>query len=191
MKEIELKILEINEEKIVNKLKTIGAKHVGTCFSVDKAFDFPDKRIKKAGDLLRLRTMGDKVELCYKDNRQEIDGFQIADEYEVNLTDYKTAEVILNKIGVKAYRRREKIRTTYEWDDLKFEIDKYPEIPAYMEIEGSKGDINVALKDLGYTIEDTTNITATQVLKQYGADHNKQKFSAKQLKERDITQTMV
>ena len=51
------------------------------------------------------------------------------------------------------------------------------ENPTFLEIEGSKEDILEALDYLGYTMEDTTDMTGTEVLKHYGQDTAFQKFT--------------
>ena len=64
----------------------------------------------------------------------------------------------------------------FKLEKLKIEIDKYPSIPAYLEIEGSKKEIENLLKRLGYKLSQTTNMNATSVLKYYNVNPNFQKF---------------
>lgn len=186
MQEIELKILEVDEEKIQNKLKEIGATCFGTYFIKDKCFDFPDSTIRKADEIFRIRAIGERIELTYKDGRQIKDGIQFVEETELEIKNLDKMEKILEKIGLSVYMYREKIRIKYKKEGTNFDIDIHPDIPAYMEIEGTPESINQALKKLGYTKEDTTIKTATEVLASYGANTSKQIFDKETLVKRGL-----
>ena len=66
MKEIEIKILDINPEKIRKKLLELGAEKVFDGEVHVISFDLPDERLNKAGQHLRVRKVGKQVELCLK-----------------------------------------------------------------------------------------------------------------------------
>ena len=96
---------------------------------------------------------------------------RISEEIETDVADYKVVEAILNKLGLSAYCSRKKIRTSFKKGNVKFEIDEYTSIPPYLEIEGkNKKDILHAVNLLRYTMDDTTVMTATEVLRHYGID---------------------
>ena len=175
-KEIELKILAVDLPDIKKKLSALGAKEKPEILVSEKALDFPDRKIKQNGGLFRLRQRGDKTELTYKDNLSLAKGFLTHDEYEITVSDFAVMEQILRKLGFKCFKDREKKRTSFTLDKLHFEIDKYPDIPPYLEIEGSKDNIERIVKKLGYSMSETTNLTATQVLKKYRVNSNIQKF---------------
>ena len=46
----------------------------------------------------------------------------------------------LEKVGLKAMRRLEKYRHTFELGDVTVDIDTWPKIPVYMEVEGPSVD---------------------------------------------------
>ncbi|RMF55698.1 hypothetical protein D6745_01290 [Candidatus Woesearchaeota archaeon] len=60
MNEVEVKILEIDAEKVRKKLEELGAKKVyeGKVDSI--IHDFDDERLKSEGLMLRLRSFGKK-----------------------------------------------------------------------------------------------------------------------------------
>lgn len=170
MQEIELKILNIDKQKTVERLGKMGAEFVEQVKIHDKQFDFPDGRIKQADELLRLRLIGDRGEIAYKDKRRSEDGFKIVEETETHIQDVAAMEKILRKLGLDSKYDREKIRISFKKGNVKFEIDQYPKIPTYIEMEGPKEEITPAVEWLGYAMSDTTDMTATQVLKSYGVD---------------------
>ena len=177
MKEIELKVLEIDVKKIIKKLVSLGAKKIlSKTFFVEKAFDLEDKRITKNNNLLRLRQEGKKTYLTYKYKENKGKIFRMADETEVEVSNFTDVEQILKLIGFNCYRVREKWRTTYEIDQVKVEVDQYPKIPIYLEFEGSIKGIKKVLRVLEIDIKIATPMTATQVIRHYGFDPNNLKF---------------
>ena len=176
MKEIEIKILNINEKEITKKLLKLGAKKISTKLIIEKHFDFNDNKISKNKESFRLRKIGDKVELTYKNSGTKDKNFKIREETEIELKDFKTMNKIIQKLGLKCIKYREKKRTSFKLNKLKFEIDKYPKIPSYLEIEGSKKDIKEILKLLGFNINQTVSFGATKVLEYYKANSKFQRF---------------
>ena len=87
MKEIEVKILEIDVEEIEKKLKKMEAEKVFEGEVVSIYFDFPDKLLEREGKILRLRQKGDKVILTYKELISK-DEAKIMDEYELTIDDF-------------------------------------------------------------------------------------------------------
>jgi len=176
MLEIELKILEINPQEIEAKLLCLGAKKEGTVLVVDKSFDFSNRFLHKKRQLLRLRALGDKFFLTHKKKTQENKIFKIIEETETKIGDIKVMENILKKLGMRVVKCREKRRTSFVLGKARCEIDQYPLIPPYLEIEGSKKDIISILKKLGYSLKDTTTKSASKVLKKYNVDSKFLKF---------------
>lgn len=175
MEEIEIKVLNIDVKDISKKILNFGAEKVSENLIIEKHFDFDDKRLSKRGDLFRVRKVDDKVEIAYK-ALKGIDEFSIYDEIETGVGDFDRIVSIIERVGMKCVRYREKRRTSFRKGDLKFEIDKYPDIPAYLEIEGDGKNIKKALRS--FLIEDSNvaRINATQVLKLYNVNSNYQRF---------------
>ena len=178
-KEIEIKILEINVEEMHRKLIRLGARKIDHCLVHERIYDFPNNRIKKKDDIFRIRQCGKRTEVTYKSNSQKDEDFLEHDEYETTVANFDTMCKIAELLGMEVVKDREKKRTSYIWRNVKFEIDKYPTIPPYLEIEATKKDIKIALKKLGYSMKDTTNMASTKVLKYYKKNPNYQTFSRK------------
>ena len=95
---------------------------------------------------------------------------RIVEETETQIYDAKIMESILKKIGLQIVKHREKKRTSFILGNARCEIDQYPQIPPYMEIEGSEKDILDIIGKLGYSLKDTTKMSASKVLKKYKID---------------------
>ena len=52
------------------------------------------------------------------------------------MSDLEKCSEFLERIGLKAMRKLEKFRHTWRLDDVSVDIDTWPKIPTYAEIEG-------------------------------------------------------
>lgn len=136
IKELELKFLEIDKEAIVGKLISKGATLTVDSILKTVYFDTEDSQIFKKNELLRVRTFGDKVELCRKVNMRIEDDCKVYDEVEVFVSDFDETVRFLESLGYKKVIEYEKKRTEYKLPDgSKFEIDEIPTVPVFLEIE--------------------------------------------------------
>lgn len=171
MKEIEVKILEINPEEIKKKLLDLGAKRIGENKFAATIFDFEDGRIRKRGELLRLRKIGDKVELTYKSKEYKESDFKTAEEFETTVTDFNDMLKIFEKLGLKQTMYYEKIRESFKLNNAKIEIDTYPKIPTFIEIEApTEEEVEKTVKILGFDMKNTTKKVLPEVAKLYNVD---------------------
>ena len=158
MKEIEIKILDIDRKEIEEKLASLGAEKVFEGEVNALFFDFEDRSIRRSNRTVRLRRMGDKCFLTVKSPVAH-DDVKIKDEYETEVSDIDSARHILESIGMSVWIEMKKHRTTFRTDDASFEIDKhqdkYKHIPEFLEIES--GDIETIYRYaeiLGFSKED-------------------------------------
>lgn len=168
MIETEIKILNINKEQVERALHTLGAEQKGNFFIVEKAFDFPKKSGMKLPGLLRLRKVNERVELCFKEKILASENFKIQEETETTVENFETTVKIFTSMGLEEKRHREKRRISYVLENTKIEIDEYPHIPVYMEIEGTEETIPKVVALLGYSMKDTCTLTASEVIEQHG-----------------------
>ncbi|MDP4008357.1 MAG: class IV adenylate cyclase [Candidatus Peregrinibacteria bacterium] len=179
MKELELKFLEVDREDLVKRL--IGA---GAVLKVDDIlktvyFDTPDQKIMRSGDLLRVRTFGEKIELCWKDNMRLEDGCKVYDETEVHVSDFENTVKILQSLGYVQAIYFEKKRTEYILaDGSKFEIDELPGVPVFVEIEAENAArISELAREFNLEKYETSHLTGEELIKQkYGIELNGLKF---------------
>ena len=87
---------------------------------------------------IRLRQNGDKVELTVKYiyNTNKDYNIDQVKEIEINVSDFDTANQLIEELGYISKKLVEKKRTSYKLNDLCIEIDEWPLIPPYIEIEG-------------------------------------------------------
>jgi adenylate cyclase, class 2 len=164
--EIEVKILNINVEEIKKKLVEIGAENVAKKNQRRNIYSVIPGKINP---WLRLRDEGNKVTLTLKHVlNDEIDGTQ---ESEVIVDDFEKTNLILNKLGFFRKFYQENKRESYVLNNVEIEIDTWPMIPAYLEVEGqSKEEIEKMVQLLGFTMEQTTSINVKKVYLKYGID---------------------
>ena len=129
--EYEVRVLEIDVEKLIGKLEKLGAKKIGDWNQRRYVYDLQEYSKSK---WIRLRTNGEKTTLTYKEIKvQTIDG---TEEIEFEIKDFDTANEFLQKIGFKNGRYQENHRIRYILNGVELDIDTWPMIPTYLEIEG-------------------------------------------------------
>jgi predicted adenylyl cyclase CyaB len=171
MLEIEIKILEINKEEIIKKiLATEGTLVTPQRLLVAQKFDTPNKDIKNKNNLFRIRKDGEKVEVTYKINRNQDDGFRKAEEIQTTVGDFETMQNIILALGFVPTQYQEKKRTTYSLCKTLVEIDELPNIPAYIEVEGEEKNISEVVQLLGFLPEEISTLSASDVLRHYNVD---------------------
>ncbi len=184
MEEIEVKFLNIDAVKIENKLKDIGAEKVFEKLYRRKVFDYPDLRLNNRGAWVRLRDEGDKITLTFKQRL----GIKIHDsktilysvtndegmeEIEIKVEDFEKTGQILTKIGLKEKLYEENRRIRYQLNNIEFDIDFWPQLEPYLEIEApSWEEIDKAVKLLGLNPADKKIFSTYQVYQLKGIDEN-------------------
>ncbi|MGD6850469.1 MAG: class IV adenylate cyclase [Candidatus Bathyarchaeia archaeon] len=170
MKEVEVKILEINREKIVKILSESGALKVFDSDILTIFLDFPDNQIHKRRDVLRLRKEGDKSELTYK-KIEENQAVKQAQEYAVEISDIETTQTILQNLGLGVTQKMNKHRLSYKIGSVRFDIDRYTGefgfIPEFLEIEGPEDGIKKYAKLLGFQGRDCLPWSTDELIRHY------------------------
>ena len=171
MKEIEVKILDIDRKKIEKKLRSLGAKKIFDGRIDARFFDFKNMPVKRAKNHFRLRKEGNTTKLTFKVHVSKKKA-KINKEYEVEVSDFETMKAILELLGLHVWKRMTKRRISYMLKGTRFEIDryagKYSFIPEFLEIEAK--DIKTIYryaKLLGFRKEDCRPWTASDLRKYY------------------------
>ena len=157
MKEIEVKILEVDPEALVHKLGELGAEKTSEYDLEALFFDFPDGSLERARNLLRLRRSGELSWLTYKGYVAD-PGAKVREEWEVSVSDFSLARRILEALGLQARLRILKHRIAYRLNRASLAIDRHQEefarIPPLLEIEApSVEDVHAVARLLGFTPE--------------------------------------
>ena len=155
--EYEARVLEVDKEQLEKKLENIGAKKVADFDYKRRVYDVIPKTDKK---WIRLRTDGKTTTLTIKQIKKDaIDG---TEETEVEVSDFEETNKILNQLGFFEKGYQENKRTRYIYNDIELDIDTWPYIPTYLEIEGKDS------KDVEKMIEllelDKSKVTTLGVL---------------------------
>jgi len=171
MQEIEVKILEIDENKIIKKLENfadmISKDILLTTITFSNPYNDASVRLRKINN---ENIFAVKIKVPDKN-------FKIRKEYETRISNLNTFKKQLEILGYKQLLLQEKKRTTYKYKNSKIVIDKYPDIPAYIEIEGTKEEIKEIVDKLDYTIEDTTHINVYGLFERYDVDAKDLRFN--------------
>lgn len=172
MEEIEVKFLNIDKAMLEEKLLAIGAKKVGDYFYRRSVFDYADLRLDKDGAWVRLRDEGDKVMLSFK-QRLGVQGNTGNDEgmyeRETEVQDFNATADILRKIGLVDKFYFENKRTRYVLDSTEFDIDEWPLLSPYLEIEAKSWEaVDIAINLLGFDKEDAKKFSTTQIYELQG-----------------------
>lgn len=148
-KEIEVRFLEVDKNELVDKLIRLGAEDKGEDTLTEIIFYDTKLSWLKEKRFVRLRTIRDKTTLTYKENRgQTVDS---AHEIEFPVGDQKKMIELLEKVGLVAYRYQEKKRHSFSLSDTAIDIDTWPQIPSYVELEGkSENDLRQVSASLGF-----------------------------------------
>lgn len=134
--EYECTILDIDVDEVKSKLMSLGAEDKGEVLQRRYVYDFNPVDKNR---WIRLRTNGKKTTLTLKEikDRTAIGG---TNELEIVVDDFDMMNEILNKLGYKYRNYQENKRHSFELDGVNIEIDSWPLIPTYVEVEGSSED---------------------------------------------------
>ena len=161
--EIEERILEIDVDKIVKKLESLNAKKVGDWYQKRYVYDFNPKR---EDEWIRLRDTGMKITLTYKNvEKNTIDGTK---ELEIEVSNFEDTNDMLKILGYtpRAYQENKRIR--YILNEVEIDIDSWPMIPTYMEIEGKNEEaVNNMLEKLNVAKEKITTLNCDDIYKNF------------------------
>lgn len=159
--EIEATFLDINKEQLRKKLKALGAELLlpetlmrRTVFAIDQ------------NSYVRVRDEGNRITMSYKHlNELSLSGMK---EICLEVSDYQTAIDFLKACGLKPKSEQETYREEWRLGKVELDIDTWPWIPSFIEIEGaSEAEVVKAANQLGYEMADALYGAVDQVYKVY------------------------
>lgn len=180
--EFETQVLDINVDKMVEKLRALGAEEKEEVFQKRWVFDIACLNSEKPGlgEWIRVRQYGGKAEITYKNKKGT--GVSDTTEIEVEISDFDKMASILEKLGCfTGQYYQENKRKQFILGDLEFDIDQWPNIPAFLEIEGkSEEDVERGLKMLGLENGERGHFGLINIYERYGIkihDYKELKFN--------------
>lgn len=121
---------------------------------------------------VRLRKNNDNIELTvkhiYKKNNDDI---QKVGEVEIQVSDFEEANLLLNSLGIFKRNFQEKIRYSYEYKNACIEIDLWPMLEPYIEIECDDVElISDIIEKLGFSNSEIVSLNTEELYKRIGVD---------------------
>ncbi len=122
---------------------------------------------------LRLRREGDRKELILK---QLIHADRIKEELELSAeisdeSQWETIASYMKSIGLKKIIHQQKKRISYQYNNTRFDIDTWPSVPPYLEIEGNTEEaILNGVRLMGFDPKDATSMTGKEIFEKYSVD---------------------
>jgi adenylate cyclase class 2 len=164
--EFEAKVLGIEPDEVVGAILVLGGHRLGDRLMRRYAYDV---EVGDKSRWIRLRDSGDEVTLTVKEIAH--DGIDGTAETEVVVGDFETTNALLGRIGFKPKSYQENRRESFELQGAQLEIDRWPLIPPYLEIEGQSRDhvIEVAAA-LNIPEEQLTGENTTRIYARHGID---------------------
>lgn len=149
--EIETKVLDIDAGGVKEQLAALGAEEVqDTRLTVDWY------RLKGTGQgkdpwFLRIRSNSEgKHEVTWKAKSDIIGVVRKHKEINFLIQEPEQLADLFEEIGLEKYAHQEKNRVSFSYKDWRFDLDQYPAMPAFLEIEGeSEEHIKEAMRLLG------------------------------------------
>jgi adenylate cyclase class 2 len=154
--ETEVKISVPDLNVIATKLDSLGFHiHVGRAFEANTLYDTGNQALRAAGNILRLRQVGNRNVLTFKGQEQS-GPHKKREEIETEFDSSDAMQQILERLGYHPAFRYEKFRTEYKRsgdDQGVVTLDQTP-IGNFLELEGPPDWIDATARLLGFSPSD-------------------------------------
>lgn len=137
------KLTAAQRRKVLAKLKELGASFSHEDFEINELYG--GGVLEKKMAVLRVRKIGGKTILTYKERLKNASAIKHQIEHETEVTDAGEIEKIIESLGFKKAVVYEKRRQIWKLNDTEILLDELP-FGFYMEIEGSEKEIAGAEK---------------------------------------------
>jgi len=179
MQEVETKILNVNADQISNVLTQLGAKKLQDTKLIVSWFWPKGSKEGETPWFLRIRiyTNGES-EVTWKGNSDILGVSRKHKEINFRISNPEEIGDLFLEIGLEKYAYQEKLRTSWEHQNWRFDLDRYPKMPAYLEIEGKDEEhIQKAIKLLDLQNHKTSSEGERVLIQtEYGLDWYNMKF---------------
>lgn len=157
--ETEVKFLHPELHGLRQRLQSLGAQCQGRVFERNLVLDSPDRRLRREGRLLRLRSDGRGL-LTFKLPSEKRDGetFKVMEELESEVGDVRALERVFEHLGYLPALRYEKFRETWTLHGVHVLLDILP-FGSYLEMEGEREAIAALCSRLGLDLAEASAAT--------------------------------
>jgi len=168
--EFETQVLDVDVDNIKKRLKDLSATGGKRVFSRRWVFDLEKDKDGMCGKWIRVREMDGKTKITMKIKSGS--GITDTKEIEVSSDDFETtAKLFKNMDCFIDIVYQENYRTSFDLDGVEINIDEWPKVPAFLDIEASnEKDVHNALDKLGLIGKDAGHIGHVEIYKKYGFD---------------------
>ncbi len=138
-REIEVRFLGIDKGDLVRRLRAAGAQESPEYLLEETIFYDPDltwRDVEKR--FVRIRKQGEAIAMTYK--HRQSDALLGTEEIEFAVSDMERATLFVERLGLVAYRKQAKKRHSFTLDGATIDIDTWPTVPPYAELEGNSED---------------------------------------------------
>lgn len=150
--EIEAKMKVADLAPVRERVEAAGAKLIGDFIEHNLYFDTDDRSLLAADEGLRLRQTTDRNTgvatnmITFKGPRKH-GKLKSREETEVNVSDFTAAATLLENMGFTRVLSFEKRRESWFLSGCRIELDELPHLGTYVEIEGSRDDAVIKLRE--------------------------------------------
>jgi adenylate cyclase class 2 len=156
-------------DRLVSALRAVGAVDEGEVF--EENILFSGGALDPSRSVLRLRRIGERAILTYKERYPSDSAIKHQREDETEVADPDALVEILDALGFKPALVYEKKRHTWHFSGAEIVVDHLP-FGWYAEIEGEETVIIAAEKALGLTDEEPEELTYPQLAQKLGSASN-------------------
>lgn len=176
-REIEVKLAVRDAEKLIARLRQIGARRTARVYEENTLFDTQDRQFQRLQAILRIRreenadsrgksvrkgqSKGAPIEglLTFKGRVERQTSlrarYKEREEIEYRIKDAGRFARLLRRIGMRPWFQYEKYRTKYRTKEPRFSIDlDETPIGVFLELEGPRRAIDRTARALGYSSDD-------------------------------------
>jgi adenylate cyclase class 2 len=148
--EYEATFLNVQKETVREKLKSVGATLIRAEY-MQKRVNFDLQNLgRDFYEWVRVRDEGDKITMAYKKIPPGA-GIEDQKEIEFEVSDMEAATEFVKVLGARMTNYSETLRERWELDGVEIDIDTWPYLEPYIEIEGeSEAKVRAVAETLGY-----------------------------------------
>jgi adenylate cyclase class 2 len=166
--EYEAKVLEIDPTDTSKRIIACGGRRIGEFLMRRYVYDIVPG---DASRWIRLRDTGTKVTLTVKEIAH--DGIDGTSEVEITVDDFEATNELLSKLDFIPKSYQENRRISFVLEGARLEIDYWPGIPPYLEIEAvSREEVVRIARLLGFDERELTGENTIKIYARYGMDLN-------------------
>ena len=169
--ETEQKVLDVDVDKLLNALDAIGAHKVYDDVRVITHFDTSSHSLRAKGESIKL-TEESKLKLEHM--RKSVNGQ--ADAVKVFVSRKEETVEFLKRTGLVPVTEVRARRISYELDGADIDIDCFPGIPPFMEVDagGASAKMTELLDQLHVSDHEVIVATTPEIFARYNKDYFKE-----------------